>query len=412
MTGRHARRGRAVAGGGSPSAAFAWLVAWLVALVVATPLTDDDLINHQIRATAAATHESLADLILRYTRAWMNNEGRFFPGSITWSFSLHWFTGSVIEYKLVLGLVLAVSFAITVVAVRSITESRELGNFAGAALISLLQMRVGFDPMSDFAGLLPLVAGLVLGSLAIVLRRSGWRWMLLAAGMYSFAVLTYETSVAFAPALILVVILRRRGWRSAAAFAVPAGTQLAIVAVLRSRLAHDPSPAYQISMDPSVIGRTFWRQASGAIPLSQWILGDGLAPAISRGAVALSIVIVMVPVFILARRAIFTATPVDRSSLVSLFVLGLWMILCAAGIVALTARWQSELIPGSAYLPVYFEYVGLALIVVSVAEAVRRHLTGRSALLCRIWSEGVSILVTVGAVLTFAGNLTVAGATS
>lgn len=392
--------------------AVGWLLGLIAMLVVATPLTNDDLINHQIHSESATTGRGLLGIITHYTHQWMANEGRFFPGSLAWSYSLHWYVGPVVLFKLVLACLVASSVGAVGFYVSKVADSRRLGLLGVAVFVTFVQMRVGFDPVSEFAGLLPLVSVLVLVAVGVALSRGSWPWLLLAGLAYGAAVMTYETTVAFAPVLIVVIIASRRRWQAALPIAVPALVQTVIVLILRSQLDHPSSPAYTVSLDPAVVLPTLGRQLAGAIPLSQVLLGDGIAPPLSRTGVVLALLLVGVPLAVLVRAAISTPLEVSARALWLLACCGAWITLAAAGLVALTARWQQELVMGAAYLPVYFQYIGLALVVIAALGAGDRLLTRRRPGVVLTWRWSVTAAVSLVGALTFAANLSIVGATT
>lgn len=387
-----------------------WLAGMLAVLIVSTPLTNDDIANHSIHEYSEQTHQSLWGIISFFTKDWMTNQGRFFPGSLAWSYTLHWYTGSVVEYKLAVALVLTLSLAALVLLVRRITGSWHAAGMTVVALATLIQVRLGYDSITEFAALFPWVLLLVASTMLILLTRSGWRWWLVAALLYALAVVTYETTVAFVPVLAVVVLMKRRGWRAILPMVVPAMAQLAMVAHLRSQMVAPPLPAYAMNLDPVEVGRTLWFQMSGALPLSQWWLGSGSAPSISTAGVGIALVVVGMPVWLIFRWVLGQEWSVNRRDLLQLVALGFWMILTSSGLVAIAQRWQDELVSGSAYVPVFFGYVGLAMVVVAAVGFIHSRLMRLGS---RAHSVAVSLLSSSAAVLAalvFAGNLAVVAA--
>jgi hypothetical protein len=392
------------------SAAAVWLGGLWLAVVSSTPYLTDDALNKDVRAAAATSGDSLLGLISRFTEQWMTNEGRFFPGSVSWTLSLFWFTGSRVAYKVVVGAVLVAAVATFCVLVARLVGRWQPAAVAAPLLFACLQLRYWYDGTSSFAGLLPLTAGLSAAALVLLVSRRGWPTAVLAAVLYGLALVTYETVLLFAPAMIAVVIVVRRSWRPALAIAVPAAIQTAIVLVLRSQLTKPPAPGYTVSLDPVAFVPALGKQMLAALPLSQWFLHAPAVPPLSHSAILLGLVLVGVPAALALRSLGGRAVRASWTVVGLIGGLGLWMWVSSAALVAVTARWQQDLVLGQGYLPVVFGYFGVALCLVSlwlvVGRLVRLH--GASS---RVWHRWVApVAVGLLAAATFAGNLVVAQA--
>jgi hypothetical protein len=123
-----------------------------------------------------------------------------------------------------------------------------------------VQLRVWFDGVSGFAGLVPLSIALTLGALALVVWRPGVRWAVLAGAMYSVALLTYEPVILFAPVLAIIIWWVRRRWQPVAPVLGPALVLGVTFLVARARLAAPPSTSYTLVVDPARSWPAFLKQ--------------------------------------------------------------------------------------------------------------------------------------------------------
>lgn len=384
----------------------------LAATVLASPYKGDDLINMDIRQYGAATGQSLGQIIAHYNAFWVGDRARFFPGSLTWSYTVFWFTGSRIEYKLVLVVVLAAAITVTTLFAWTITRSRAVAAIVPLALIGTLQLRGWYDGIVSFAGLVPLTIALTIGATVIVLRSSRAVWWCVAGVLYFFALITYETVALFAPAMVAVVVVVTRSWRRSLALAIPALVAVVIAFVLRVVVpVVNVGSAYTVSLDPRAVLTTFAKQTLGSLPLSQWWLGSAYVHPLGLGLVLQCLVIVAIPVFLAARALAYQPTAVTRGRALLLAGSGLWMWLSSAALIAVTLRWQTDLKPGDAYLAVIYGYFGLAFIASGVWAIATSRLSAATTPRWQraVWANGCAALIAVVAALTAAGNLRIVG---
>jgi hypothetical protein len=87
-------------------------------------------------------------------------------------------------------------------------------------------------------------------------------------------------------------------------------------------------------------------------------------------------------------------------------VLGAWMWVAPAALVAVTKRWQTGIPWGQGYIPVVYEYFGLALCLLSLWLFVgcRVH-AGRGPRAVRAWNGGSAVALALLSTTTMAANL-------
>jgi hypothetical protein len=263
----------------------AWLMGCLLAIVVSTPYLGDDLVNKGIRDIVAASGRSLTRFTVELTTAWMTNQGRFFPGALSWTYSVFWLFDTRVAYKLVIGMTVLGAIAVVGLLAARLTQRWKAAALFVPIALGLMQLRTTHDGLTSYAGLLPLTTGLSVAALVIVISRRGAGWAALAFVSYSLALVTYETVLLFAPIMVAIVVWIRRSWRPALAIAIPALIQTGIVIVLRLNMKGEQAPAYTVNLEPQVVLLTFAKQVLAAFPLSQWILSASSMPAISAGSI-------------------------------------------------------------------------------------------------------------------------------
>lgn len=388
-------------------------IALISAAVFRTPLLNDDLVNVNIRAIAASEGQGLLGKILTETSAWMQLQGRFFPGAFFWTYGLFGLTQNVIVYKMVLIILLGGAFITVGLLVRSTARNNYLAALVGIVLIGLLSIRVGHDAITSYTGLVPLVIMLSCSSALLMIWGNG-RWFVAipATLLYSSSLVTYEVVILLAPILALLVWLRLRKPIAYIVFLVPAFVQAGIAFYLRSALQVGTTvPAYTVSLDPGSVLLTFAKQASAALPMAQWLFGE--APGIPPFSIALFLVtaiIFLLPAFI-GTWLILSSPAINQIKTLTLglmAIVGLWAWISTAALTAITARWQHELVWGTGYLNVVFGYVGMGLCLSSllcwIEISMRRNRAPEKvAVLVRICCAGFVALLSVA---TIAGNFT------
>lgn len=145
--------------------------------------------------------------------------------------------------------------------------------------------------------------------------------------------------------------------------------QIAVALSLRSNItAGTATSSYSISLQPGVVLLTFAKQASAALPLSQWVFSE--APGIPQFSIAflgLITLIFFLPAFVSVRLILASSAinQIKKSTLTFMALAGAWLWFSTSALTAITVRWQVELVWGTGYLNVVFGYFGLALCLAS-----------------------------------------------
>jgi hypothetical protein len=384
-----------------------WVVGMYVALILESPYWNDDIVDKGLPSMLKTSHISLGSFIWAQVSAFVRVDARFDPGTLAWTYSVFDVFDNRGSYKLVIGLLLALALATIGLCVAAVAKSWVPAAASVLIASGVLQVRLWADGITSFAGLMTLTIALTFGALFLLLTRPGRWWAVLAGTLYLAALLTYEYVFVFAPVMIAILVLSRRNWRPAIAVAVPAILTLLVAISLRLFTNPHPVPEYTLSFGPGAVLSTFAKQMIAALPLSQWWLGHtpGLPP-IAGTLILMSLVLIGVPIFWALRRLAENLSPPRKDVVVSCGLLGVWMWITPAILVAVTKRWQTSMPWGQGYIPVVYEYFGLALCLLSVWLLIgsRLRASGRARRM-RVWSVGSAAALALLSTLTMAANL-------
>ena len=239
-----------------------------------------------------------------------------------------------------------------------------------------LQIRFFFDPIVQFSLHMQVALELVLlglvGLAAYV--RFGRRFALLVAAVvaYTGACLIYEPTYAFALLFVATAIvsipLRRRQIAIAAAFIAPPLLCAGVAFWLRAQHPLPPGDQHSIHASLGPVVSTFVTQALGAIPFSYRVYDPGhIFPVSDRWSDATWLVAIMA-FLILAVALRDTRIKPPRDVAVASIAALAWLL--SGVIVAFSPRWQVELSPGLAYIPVYFGDAAMAVLLACALRAI------------------------------------------
>jgi hypothetical protein len=312
--------------------------------------------------------------------------GRFYPIFSALLFSQYHFIHSVELMKvLVLGAMLLNALTLYFL-LRIVAPSLALP--ALALLPATWQIRFFHDAIVQFSLHMQLTLEFVLVGfigLALFVRDNRLRYLVLGAGAYACACLTYEPAYAYAPVLVVLaavlVASPSRKALSMLAFAIPPLVLAAVALWFRALhpLAPNDEHAIHAAIGPVLV--TFAVQALGALPLSYGVFDPGNVLVGSGAHVDWWTVAVGALAFVAVAVAFVIKPAADRETgnsergSVSLVVATAACCWLASGtLVALSPRWQSALAPGLAYTPVYFADAFVAVILAALGVFAVRAL--------------------------------------
>jgi hypothetical protein len=369
---------------------------------------NDDLVDKSLRQMLREMHTSLSAFIWTQISAFVKIDARFDPGLLAWTYSLFDIFDNRAAYKLVVGALLAISVLLICMCIAVITQSWTIALLFVFTVSGVLQIRLWADGITSFAGVMTLTTALTFGALLLLLTMRSLGWILLAGLLYLLALITYETVILLAPALIAVIVLSKKDWSPAVmAIAIPAILALLTAVSLRLFTNPHPVPEYTLSLVPHAVITTFAKQTLAALPLSKWWLGHYVGiPPIAGTLIIMSTILVGLPVFM----GVFVLSqnlrlPSERAAR-TCALLGVWMWLAPATLVAVTERWQQEMPWGEGYISVVYEYFGVALCLVAVwlftgSKAFSRNADGLGI---RTWRLAGAVSLGFLATMTVAAN--------
>ncbi len=266
----------------------------------------------------------------------------------------------------------------------------------------LLQTRVYQDPISGFYGLMQVLTAEMLLTALFTLRwlRTGkGRHLALSLLFFGIGLFTYEVCYPFIAMICLLIWSRRGNFLKALKSSLPylALTLAAVIAVfaVRNSAVHDNQyVGVTFSLDPALIAHAALCQITAGLPLSFYTAGNysavlgnvysadsfmnySFADFIgSAGINDLVILLGFFLCFVLIRRgkAVFADWYQSRD----LLILGFCFALLPSLTIALSNRYQGQLIPGLGYLPVYMQYFGVACLILLLWIRAERFAPARA----------------------------------
>jgi len=368
----------------------------------------DDIYNSFVNGWMFYNHKNLVDAFTNVAGLWIHKEGRFFPvGMIYGILFWHFFPSQSVE-KVVQLAAIIVNVATFAVFAAALGKSRQLGTLAALIALVTFEIRNWYDGMIAYFIVVPVALELALLSAYFMLRwlEAPDRKRYLAGSLLACALgfLTYELT--YALALVNLYLCLRRS-RDRKTLFVGFGSTLALIAgfvifdlALRAAAHMSGQGEFSISPQPGPWARAAFFQAIGALPLdyaASRLIWPGLVISSAVSVYVAIIVLVLAPIVV---RRVISSRP---NQILDLLVVGVLFWIPPAVMLALSPRWQAELGPGLAYIAVYIEYYGVALVLSALCVALFRVVGGHrvSSVLATL---AFTIAVSLGLYLTAHSN--------
>jgi hypothetical protein len=365
--------------------------------ILFTGLFQDDnvlaVVNHRNPATVSAILSSTKGFI----HDWLGN-GRFSPIGAILSVT----TFRVFDYNHYVGYHALQLLSISLSYLLFIGHFFQRSSQRIAAVLLACSMSPIYwhyhDPFISYNLLMPIFTLMFLGAVILFERYldNGSKWHGLSAlVLYVLMLCTYE--VAYALILVFVVQILRHHPRTRRTWIHLAILIMAMVSFQVWLRRQSDEVIYQglaINLNPMAVARTFVLQAFSSIPLSQQFGSMILKVIKHSNDVGVESALMLVFFTFLTGGSTFILLKFfkNRSREYALLLLGLILWLSPALVIAVSAKYQSELRWGIGYLPRYLSSFGLVLVIMGM---MRRFITSRIG------------LVTIAAMtmLTFAFNV-------
>ncbi len=353
----------------------AWSV-FLLAPVWKTGWVYDDMFNSSLPGVWIYSNRTPVDDVLVEIKGWTFGIGRINPLIHVLKEASFWVYRDLFWYKTALVAGVLVNLFVFYRLLKRLGASADLAALCCLLAVTFIQFRVFGDPVYAFNGLMQwLFLGtlLSLGTFHRYLTSGRLGWLALSFFLYLLTALTYEMTYLFWILHAGLFLTTRGGWARAAAV-IPFAA-VAVLLTLGSIWLHpvtNTPQQYDMNLDPRVAIQTTLMQISGAWPGSYQILYPKSAMPVLRGIITWKTVAAhpAVLAFGLAATAILTTGVVRRGAgepgqWQRLLVLGLLLAVLPAPLIGVARKYQDVLIYGLAYLPVYIEYFGVALLFAS-----------------------------------------------
>lgn len=349
------------------------MVGWAFWPITDSALHGDDVPNSMRTAALEHLSESPLDYVWNAVRHWVEVEGRFFPVSGLENVLLFNTVHSVPAYKFIQWFVVVLLIATVAWMFSVLTRTGWAWPSVGLSFVAAIQTRNWYDPTFGFGLLLQSVTlKFVLSCLALsvsLTSRHRYVWLGVSVFLWALALLQYEVIITLVPSLVIVAVLagrtisiRRIAWATPHLFV---STSFLVVSQILRR-GKNPSPAYLINSDLADSLPAYARQLSGSIPFSAHLWGIS-SRSLSEVLFTLTLLVIGA-LAVIVLRSVRGKALVDESPkrLLLVGLIGLNMVLGPGLPTALSVRWQQELSWGLSYLPVFIQYVGVAVLVSSV----------------------------------------------
>ncbi len=345
-------------------------------------------------------------------RLWTLNQGRINPLTHVWKNAWFWCITDVTLHKSLILAGVGINLVLFDRLLRSLGVPRAASSLACFLAVALVQFRMYTDPVLAFNGLLQLVFGLTLASLWLLrlhLKTQRRGYLVASIACFLLSLLTYETCYPLVLLHLVLVCTYRPLWRQrlvvAAPFVAVTAAMLLLVFAVRRLPTFRGDSSYRMVFSLPQVRDTFARQTVAALPAS-YVLLDPLPRPFSGSCLRqlprqwwLPLGLLPLTIVLVQR---LSRSP-ERVPLRRLLLLGALLALLPAVPIAVCYKYQVELKNGLAYLPVYLQYFGVALVLLCLGVLLLR-LAGPSAFPRLLTTLLLGIVVSACATLHYASN--------
>jgi len=365
--------------------------------ILKTPLLGDDAFNSYLTGYMKYNGMSELELMKIYDGRLIAEQGRYIPGLTIVEFAMWTLTQSAVTIKIVQVCAILFDLALFFVFLRKLSGLRSLALWSTAIVLTTFEIRDFYDPYAGIVVVMQLVLAILLGAFILTLDaidgpRKPWH-IPAAVALYAAACLTYEIAYLYVAVVFVIAWFRLAAFRKALRFTLPFLGVLAVVVVKDLWLRHAAltlnavaaaphglpvqSREYVVAFNPLANLQTWFWQTAGAVPLTYIRLDPAHyfppLPAILMRPSPVAAVLVLVT--LVAGFALLRAAPAERelprkNGFAQFAAIGVLFAVVPGFLISLSPRWQAEVIPGQAYLPVYEAGFGIAMILATIVVAI------------------------------------------
>ncbi len=332
---------------------------------------NDDMLNSQVKGIIDTDNWSLLDFTAHYFKAWIANQGRFYP--LAWYlYAVFYYIDSVFAYKLCILIFICGDIIVFAFFLKRLIRKTNVTYLSVILLPLLFQFRNYHDPVLSYHFLLQIVFLYSTASLLCLqksIEEHSRLYAVFSVMLYMAAILTYEITCVFFTLFFVVALIKTRSWLRALKYSIPfcliSALCIMLTVFLRSNI-QNFDPGYTINFNIAIYVRTLFKQVMAAFPLFYYFANPNR-------------------LFVHDWTDLIHINAVDIVCIVILMGV-LWRILKGLNS---KARWSDVLIPGSlltvlpgllislapkhqamayglGYLPVYIQYFGVSMMAVSL----------------------------------------------
>jgi hypothetical protein len=365
-------------------------VSYYLAVLLKTGFISDDAYNSQIKGSLLHEGNSLFQRISSETLGWITGAGRFFPLGFSYTYTLYYFIQSEIIIKSMTLVVILIGIMSFAAVVKHETNSWVAGLFAGLTIPLFFQFRNWHDPIIAFSALIPLLFMYTMGALALFQRYlvSQKKYQLYASLLlYLLALLTYEIPYPLGVLFLVVAYSHFQRVKPAIKISLPhlslslffIGLMVALrVYFLYSQNLQSSYPGTELHSNLGRVWQAFIFQLSATFPLSYYFSTKEPFKLLLNWPDLIVISAFFAGICLLIiKMAGEKINPPAR--LRGLLMAGTSLLVLPALVISLSGH-QDELIKigyGMAYIQIYFQYFGLALILIACLIYVLRKLPAK-----------------------------------
>ena len=334
----------------------------------------DDSLNSQIWGMVNRFHVSVWDFSLTVIRAWLRAGRILFCWPAIYTF--FYFVRDELAVRLIDLALLLTHVSLIIVLLRQLRLRWSTIGLFTILLFPLFQIRDTHDPLASYAGFCQSL-GIALAMALILLNRwcgTGKFSALIASSVIgSLSMTWYEINVVYIPiALFAIASLRPRDWRVGfIVVLVPSVVYLVASAWIKH---HSPSEYPGSSVGASALFLpTYFKQLLAAFPGTFYgLVGsaslhfDQLLSYAAGNVFAVLASILWIVSFILTLTA--TEEPIRSAERRVAIFTGAILLLAPPSLIAMSSRYQHLITWGSAHIPVYYQYYGLAILATTSLE--------------------------------------------
>lgn len=335
----------------------------------------DDIANSLIDSYLVFENRGLIEFTNHISNSWVRDQGRFFP--LAWlGYTLFNLANTIILYKSVVLIFILASIIIWGLFISKTSNSKKIGLLSMAVIPTLFQMRIYHEPILAYGTLMQLILIYTIGSLLcfhIYLKKEKIGWLIASTIIFTLGLLTYEITYIFGIFHIILALFHTKKIiptiKKTAPIIISSIFFIGLALYLRHGL-NTLSSGYSMGSSIKAYLITLARQLTGTFPLSYFISDPqnifcSTINCFIDKITALDLIIVGAFLWV-AKKIIERGN--EKPNYLLMITLGFAFFITPALLIALSVKHQNELFYGTAYLPVYIQYFGLGLIIISGIE--------------------------------------------